>query len=147
MDKTKIAIYSFLVVLLLAGFASWKLSPEVERYTSVPQTAERMFVRVNADSLANSIKRYYPKDVTVENGNGKFKFVIKYKNNKDLMFHQDIASMKVDTAFLKREGKDKFLLKEGGNDIIIGLTSEDGYVLCPTPILARILFKMSDERK
>lgn len=146
MDKTKI-ILPILVALVLAGFASWKLSPEEERSIPVPQTAERMFVRVNADSLANSIKRFYSKDVTVDNGNGKFKFVIKYKNNKDVMFHQNIASMKVDTAFLKRECKDEFLLKEEGNDIIIGLTNEKGYVLCPTPILARVLHKMSEERK
>lgn len=145
MEKTKTALYVFFVALLLIGFASWRLSPEPGSSAPIPQTAERMFVRINADSLANSIKRYYSKDVTVDNGNGKFKFIIKYKNNRDVLFHQNIASMKVDTAFLKREGGEHFILKEEGDDVIIGLTNEKGYVLCPTPILARILHAMSDE--
>lgn len=147
MEKTKVATYTILVALLLAEFASWRLSSEPESSASISQTSERMFVRINADSLANSIKRLYPKDVMVDNGNGKFKFIIKYKNNKDVMFHQDIASMKVDTAFLKREDGNLFLLKEEGDDVIIGLTNEKGYVLCPAPILARVLHEMSDESK
>ena len=135
-------LFPLLAVIMLTGIIIWRLTSVPKLPDSVPQTVDRMFVRVNADSLAYYLQHFYAKQATINNSRGRNKFLIKYNKKEDILLHQDIT-MSADSTILKNEAKDLFLYKEEGDDIIIGLTNEDGFVLCPTPILARVLHEMS----